>query len=341
MRAVQIHAHGGPEALQVCDVPEPSVEGCLSGEEGRVRVRVTHVGLNHLDVWVRRGVEGHPFPLPLIPGSDVVGVREDTGAVVALHPGVGCGACRRCLSGTHDLCRRYGIRGESFDGGMAEVVAVHPRELLPCPAGLAPEQAAALPLTLLTAWHMVRTRAKVGPGDRVLVQAGASGVGCMAIQIARLTGARVVATASTEGKRALCRSLGAEAAWPYAEAGRAVRAWSRKEGVDVVVDHVGAETWPISLRALRWGGTYVTCGATTGHRVELDLRAVFFKQLSVLGSTMGSMGELAEAWRLVGTGGIRPVVDRVMSMRTVGAAHGHLERREVAGKIVLRQDLGG
>lgn len=333
MHAIRISAHGGPSALERVEVPAPTLA------PGEVRVHVTHVGLNHLDVWVRRGVPGHRFPLPLIPGSDVVGVREDTGERVALHPGFGCGVCARCLSGQHSLCRRYLIRGERTDGGCCEQVCVPQSHLLPCP--LPGEQAAALPLALLTAWHMLVGRARIQAGDRVLVQGGASGVGSLAIQIAALHGARVVATASSEEKRALCRALGAEQAWSYEEAGEAVRAWTGKEGVDIVVEHTGAQTWEQSVRALRWGGALVTCGATSGHQVELDLRALFFKQISLLGSTMGSMGEMVAAWEQVLAGRVRPVLGAVLPMSAIGEAHALLEGRAVGGKVVLTQDLAG
>lgn len=333
MRAIRLHRHGGPEVLELVDLPEPP-----SGE-GLLRVEVSHVGLNHLDLWVRRGVPGHRFPLPLTPGSDVVGYCPERGQWVALQPGYGCMSCARCLQGQHALCREYIIRGERGDGGMAEVVCVPASHLLPLPPGLAPEQAAALPLALLTAWHMVSTRARVGPGQRVLVQAGASGTGVYAIQVARLLGARVIATASSEERREACRSLGAELAVPYEEAAPAVREWTDREGVDVAVDHVGASTWESSLRCLRWGGSYVSCGATSGHQVTLDLRALFFKQISVLGSTMGGMGEMQRAWQAVADGQIRPVLDRVMSMRALGEAHARLEARQVVGKLVVAQDL--
>ncbi len=332
MRALRVSRHGGPEVIELVDLPTPEPG------PGEVRVRVTHVGLNHLDVWVRRGVPGHRFPLPLIPGSDVVGVREDTGERVALHPGFGCGACARCLSGQHSLCRRYLIRGERTDGGCRELLCVPESHLLPCP--LPGEQAAALPLALLTAWHMLVGRARIQAGDRVLVQGGASGVGSLAIQIAALHGARVVATASSEDKRALCRALGAEIAVGYEELSDTVKNWTDREGVDVVVEHVGASTWAQSVRALRWGGALVTCGATTGHQVELDLRALFFKQISLLGSTMGSMGEMIAAWEQVRAGRVRPVLDRVLPMSRAGEAQTLLESRAVAGKIVLTQDLG-
>jgi NADPH:quinone reductase-like Zn-dependent oxidoreductase len=332
MKAIQILRHGGHEALERVDLPE-AVAG-----SGQVLIEVEAVGLNHLDVWVRRGVPGHRFPLPLIPGSDVVGRRLDTGERVALQPGLGCMACARCLGGEHSLCRRYRIRGETMDGGMVERMAASEAELLPCP--LPPEQAAALPLALLTAWHMLLSRAQVGPGQRVLVQAGASGVGSLAIQIARLAGARVVATASTPGKRELCRSLGAELAWGPDELAEGIRDWTGKEGVDIAVDHVGAATFASSIASLRRGGTYVTCGATAGHEVPLNLRLLFFKQLSLLGSTMGGMGELREAWSLVLSGALRPVLEEALPMSRLQEAHGRLESRGVSGKLVVTQDLG-
>jgi NADPH:quinone reductase-like Zn-dependent oxidoreductase len=330
MKAIRISRHGGADVLERVDLPDPHPG------PGEVRVRVTHVGLNHLDVWVRRGVEGHTFPLPLIPGSDVVGIREDTGEGVALHPARSCLRCSRCLAGRHDLCRQFRIRGEGMDGGCCELVVAPAEELLPC--ALPPEQAVALPLSLLTAWHMLIGRARIQPGDRVLVQGGAGGVGSLAIQVARLAGARVVATASTEAKRTLCESLGAERVFGYGEAIDGVRGWS-DGGVDLVVDSAGAATWRDSVRMLRWGGTYATCGATAGHRVELDLRVLFFKQLSFLGSTMGSMSEMRAAWDAVAAGRIRPVVDRVLPMSRIAEAHAALENREVAGKLVLTQDL--
>jgi NADPH:quinone reductase-like Zn-dependent oxidoreductase len=330
MKAIRIDAHGGPEALSLVTLPDPEPG------PGEVAVRVAHVGLNHLDIWVRRGVDSHSFPLPLIPGSDVVGVREDTGETVALHPGFGCEACDRCAADRHDLCRHYKIRGETTDGGMCARVVVPESHLLPC--NMASEQAAALPLSLLTAWHMLVGRARIAPGQTVLVQAGASGVGSLAIQVARLKGARVAATASTEDKRALCLELGAEAAWPYEAVRTEAKSFARG-GFDIVVDHVGADTWRASQRALAWGGTYVTCGATSGHEVAVDLRAVFFKQLSILGSTMGSMGEMRTAWAAVCAGEIQPVVDRVMPMSKLAEAHALLENRAVAGKVVVEMDL--
>jgi NADPH:quinone reductase-like Zn-dependent oxidoreductase len=330
MRAIRIDAHGGPEVLGLVEIPDP-VPG-----PGEVRVQVTHVGLNHLDLWVRRGVDSHAFPLPLIPGSDVAGIREDTGLPVVLHPGFGCGTCPRCAADRHDLCRSYKIRGETTDGGMCEHLVVPEAHLLPCP--LPPDQAAALPLSLLTAWHMLVGRARIAPGQTVLIQAGASGVGSLAIQVAKYMGARVAATASTPQKRARCLELGAEAAWDYSELRSEAKRFERG-GFDIVVDHVGAETWESSQRVLAWGGSYVTCGATSGHQVQLDLRAVFFKQLSILGATMGSMGEMNTAWAAVQAGAIVPVLDRVLPMSRLADAHALLEQRAIIGKVVVEQDL--
>lgn len=323
MRVIVIREHGGPEVLRVEDQPEPALAA------DHARVEVTHVGLNHLDVWVRRGVPGHDFHLPRVPGSDVAG-RVD-GQPVVLHPSWGCGACAACLGGRQNRCRAFRIRGESADGGCAERVGVPRWQVLPIPPGLDPAAAASLPLALLTAWHMLVVRAQLQRGDRVLVQAGGSGVGVLAIQIARAFGCEVHATAGSADKRARLEALGARA-WPYDAVG--VR------DVDVVVETVGRDTWAASLRALRWGGRLVCCGATSGAEVPLNLRAVFFKQIDILGSTMGSSADMLAAWARVVAGEITPVVHAVLPMSRLGEAHALLERREVFGKVVVTQDLG-
>ena len=331
MKAVRIDQHGGGEVLRVVTLPEPQAGA------GEVVVQVTHVGLNHLDIWVRRGVDSHPFPLPLIPGSDVVGLRTDTGEMVALHPGYGCERCDPCNRGQHSLCRHYAIRGETVNGGMCERVAVPESHLLPClidPAG-----AAATPLSLLTAWHMLVGRAKVQSGQTVLIQAGASGVGSLAIQIAKLHGAEVAVSASTPEKRKRCLELGADHAWAYEDVRDKVRSWTGKRGVDIALDHVGTDTWDTSVRALTKGGSLVTCGATTGHAAHIDLRVLFFKQLNLLGSTMGTMDEMRQAWAAVSRGEIQPVLDRVLPMSNLAEAHQLLEDRTIAGKVVVEQDL--
>lgn len=324
--AIVIARHGGPEVLEQREiapvVPAP----------GEVRVRVTHVALNHLDTWVRRGVPGHDFGLPRIPGSDVAGVIDtpDGPRPVVLHPSWGCGTCAACLAGRQNRCPAFRIRGENCDGGARTELAVPAWQCLPLPAGLTPAEGAALPLTLLTAWHMLVQRARLQRNERVLVQAGASGVGVMAIQIARLYGCEVHATASTPERRERLRALGA-IPWSYADVG----ARGGLRDVDVVCESVGADTWQASTRALRWGGRLVVCGATSGAEASLNLRALFFKQLDVLGSTMGTPADLQAAWAEVEAGRIRPIVHAVLPMQRLADGHALLERREAFGKVVM------
>ncbi|HEX4825219.1 MAG TPA: zinc-binding dehydrogenase [Candidatus Polarisedimenticolaceae bacterium] len=335
-----IREHGGPEALRFEErpVPEPG--------PGEVRVRVRAVGLNHLDVWVRKGVPGHVFPLPIVPGCDVAGVVDalgpgaagcSVGDEVVLAPGVSCGVCLACREGTEPLCRSYGILGETRDGGLQELIVVGDRGVLRRPAGLDLVQSAAVPLTFLTAWHMLVARAAVRPGEQVLVHAAGSGVSAAAIQIARFLGARVLATAGSEAKRARAMELGAEEAVDYHGAAfvDAVRRWTGKRGVDVIVDHVGAETFDRSVRCLTKGGRYVTCGATSGYEMKTDFRFIYFKSLSILGSTMGSTHELMRVLDHLGAGRLHAVVDTVLPWEQVAEAHRRLESREVFGKIVL------
>lgn len=306
-------------------VPEPGPD--------HVRVAVKAVGLNHLDLWVRGGVEGHRFPLPLVPGSDIVGV-VDTGSRkgerVALHPATSCMACAACLSGNDNRCSQYRIRGERQHGGCAEYVVCHVRDLLPLPEGLSFTDAAALPLAMLTAWQMLRL-ARARRGNRVLVLGGTSGVGSAAIQIAHIRGCTVAATAGTQAKRELCRKLGADTVIDHYQDFR----WK----AHVVVEHVGAATWERSLKSLDWGGRLVTCGATTGHEVGLDLRALFFKQQQLIGSTMGTRDDMRQVWMAVHSGQLEPVVGAVFNMSAIHEAHEALEKGTVLGKAVLVQDL--
>lgn len=340
MRAVVVRRHGGLEALEIEARPDP-----VPGPR-EVLVRVRAVAVNHLDVWVRKGVPGHTFPLPMVPGCDVAGTVAALGPgaegcapgdAVVLGPGVSCGRCEACRSGEDPLCREYGILGESRDGGCAELVVVPDRNVLPQPAGLDAVHAAAVPLTFLTAWHMVVCRAGVRPGERVVVHAAGSGVSAAAIQIARLLGARVLATAGSDAKCARARDLGAEEAVNYRTADfvKAARAWTAKRGVDVVVDHVGADTFDRSMRCLAKGGRYVTCGATSGYELKTDFRPVYFKSLSILGSTMGSGADLIRVLDLVGSGKLAPVLDSVLPLDDVAEAHRRLESREAFGKVVL------
>lgn len=335
-----IREHGGPEVLRFEDRPE------RDPGPREVRVRVRAVGINHLDLWVRKGVSGHTFPLPIVPGCDVAGVVDAIGPgaagaapgdEVVVAPGVSCGRCPACRSGQDPLCRYYGILGESQDGGCQESLIVSDGNVFPKPAGLNWPAAAAVPLTFLTAWHMLASRARLQPGELVLVHAAGSGVSAAAIQIAVFLGARVLTTAGTDAKCARGVALGAEEAVNYrtADFGKEARRFSGGRGVDVVVDHVGTDTFERSLRCLAKGGRYVTCGATSGYELTTDFRPVFFKSLSILGSTMGGSHELATVLGLVAAGRLKPVVDRVFPLDRVADAHRHLEAREAFGKVVV------
>jgi NADPH:quinone reductase-like Zn-dependent oxidoreductase len=341
VRGFRISRHGGPEVLEWGDWPRPRPR------PDEILVRVRACALNHLDLWLRNGVPGHHFPLPLIPGSEVAGDVEAVGEVVThvavgdpvlVAPGMSCGHCRQCLSGEDMLCADYGILGEHRDGGYAEYVAVPGRNALPLPSGLSYVESAAVPLVFLTAWHMLLARARLQPQEDVLIQAAGSGVSSAAIQIARLSGARhIIATAGSDEKLEKARALGATHVINYRleDFARRTREITGGKGVEVAVDHVGGEVFERSLRALARGGRLVTCGATAGATAQINLRALFFKSLSILGSTMGSLGELKTLLGFVETGELRPVLDRTFPLEEARAAQERLERREQFGKVVL------
>jgi len=340
MRCVRIHEHGGPEVLTNEEIERPVIRA----DEALVRVKAS--ALNHLDIWVRRGVPGHPFPLPIIPGCDMTGVIEEVGDVVAgfapgdevvVSPGYFDPAERRCLSGQHSLSPSYGIFGETRDGGNAEFCAVPGVNLIRKPENLSFVEAASIPLAFLTAWHMLVARCGIRPGNTVLVHAGGSGVGSAAIQIAKLHGATVITTASSEEKLAKAAELGADHTINYEEQDFAVevRRITEKRGVDIVFEHTGEATWAGSLKSVAWGGKIVTCGATTGFQAVCDLRLVFFKQISILGSTMGSAGEVVEIFDHVAAGTLKPVVDRTFPLADIRDAHRYVEDRGQFGKVVI------
>ena len=341
MKAVVIREHGDLDRLLFEDLPRP--------EPGpkEVLIKVRACALNHLDIWVRRGVPGHKFPLPLIPGCDVAGVVEQLGPgassvsvgdEVVVAPGFGCGVCEHCASGDDNLCRHYGIFGETCDGGCAEFVRVPDRNCMQKPENLDFEQAAAMPLVFLTAWHMLVERAALQPGMNVLIQAVGSGVGTAALQITKLYGARAICTAGSDAKLERALEMGADETINYERDDflNAVKQFTNKQGVDIAIDHVGEPTIGKSIAALRKGGTLVTCGATAGFKLETDLRLIFFKSLSVLGSTMGSLGEVHKVMNLARTGRLKPVIHCVLPMSEIQEAHRLLKEREVFGKVVVR-----
>ena len=340
MKAIVIPKHGGPEVLQAIDIPERK-----PGPD-EVVVRVRACALNHLDLWVRRGLNGVTFPLPLVPGSDIAGEVAAVGTAVhrvhaadkvVLAPGVSCGQCAACAAGRDNECRKYTLFGYGRNGGCAEYVLAPEQNVLRMPAALSFEEAAAVPLVFLTAWHMLVARARLQPGEEALILGAGSGVGSAAIQIAKLMGARVIATAGSRAKLDKARELGADELIDHAQqkVSEEVRRLTGKRGVDVVFEHVGTATWEQSILSLATGGRLVTCGATTGFAAQLDLRYLFARQLSLLGSYMGSRAELFTVLKLVGEKRLWPVIDRVFPLDEAAQAHSRLEQREQFGTIVL------
>jgi NADPH:quinone reductase-like Zn-dependent oxidoreductase len=341
MRAVVFEQHGGPEVLHLAERPTPVPRA------DEVLVEVRACALNHLDVWTRRGIPGIDVPLPHILGNDIAGVVAAVGDLVTsvavgdrvlLAPGVCCGACAQCLGGDDNMCPKYDILGYRRDGGYAEYLTAPARNAHPIPGGLSYAQAASVPLTFLTAWHMLVARARVKPGEDVLVLAAGSGVGSAAIQVAKLFGARVIATASTEAKREAARDLGADDVVDYATEARfdkVVKRLTGGKGVEVVVEHVGAATWSSSMSSLATNGRIVTCGATTGFEARIDLRHLFYRHLAVFGSFMGRHDELVALLPFFEDGRLRPVVDRVLPLAHAADAHRLIEDRAQFGKVVL------
>lgn len=340
MKAVVFKQHGGPEVLEYAEAPDPTIKA------NEVLVEVKACALNHLDVWARGGLPGIDIPLPHILGNDIAGVVREVGELVSwvrtgdevmLHPGVSCGHCSECLAGRDNLCRDYDILGYRRDGGYAQLVAAPAVNVIPKPKNLSWEEAAALPLVTVTAWHMLVTRAAVQPGEDVLIHAAGSGVGSIGIQVAKLRGARVIATASSDKKLTKAKDLGADEVvnytsddWP-----KEVKRLTNRRGVDVVFEHTGAVTWPGSIASLKSNGRLVTCGATSGFAAQTDLRQVFYKHLTILGSFMGSKSELLEAMKFIESGKIRAVIDQTLPLAEARRAHELMEDRAQFGKLVL------
>jgi NADPH:quinone reductase-like Zn-dependent oxidoreductase len=340
MKAVRFHEFGGPEVLKYEDVPEPQLR------KDQVLVRVKACALNHLDLWIRKGLPG--VKLPHINGSDVSGdvvqvgeyindIKE--GQRVLLAPMTFCGHCQQCLEGRQNMCPEFTVLGYLNDGGNCEYIAVPRVNVIPIPASVALtyDEAASVPLVFLTAWHMLVGRCDIKAGQIVLVLGGGSGVGSAAIQVAKMLGAKVIATAGDEAKLDKSRELGADYTINHYKdkISDEVKKITAKAGVDIVLEHVGKATWEQSVKSLKPGGKLVTCGATTGPEAQFDLRVLFAKQLSFLGSYMGTMGELHEVLKHVFSGKLRPVVDKTFPLREARAAHERLEKSQQFGKIVL------
>lgn len=339
MKAALFHEHGGPEVFRYEDIADPVPP------PGWALVRVRACALNHLDIWQRRGLDRVKIPLPHICGADVAGdvvsINGESavapGTRVMLQPGMSCGVCDACRAGRENQCRKYDVLGYQSAGGYAELITVPVSSLIPIPAHVDFVTAAAFPLTFLTAWHMLVTLGRLTAGDTVLVVAAGSGVGQAAIQIARARGARVLATAGGDAKLARALALGAEATIDHytQDITAEVKRLTSNRGVDIVVEHVGVATFEKSVKSLSVGGRLVTCGATTGFDARLDLRLLFAKQLSVIGSYMGTPRELLTAAEGLFDGTFKPVVDRTFPLADAADAHRALESSQQFGKIVL------
>jgi NADPH:quinone reductase-like Zn-dependent oxidoreductase len=341
MKAVRMHESGGADKLVYEDAPDPVIVA------NEVLVRVKACALNHLEVWSTMMPPGSRFPKPRIAGSDVAGVVEvvgdavagvEAGAKVMLQPGVSCGVCRACLSGRDNRCRSYGILGQGvWDGGFAELVKAPAANVIPMPENLSFEEAASIPLVFVTAWHMLLSRAGLQRGETVLVNAVGSGVGIAAVQIAKLWGARVIASAGSDAKLEKAKALGADEGINYTTADLAQEAQRLTDGrgVDVVFEHVGGDVFVKSVQALARNGRLVTCGATAGPGGSLNIMALFVREQAILGSFMGTKAELLQAIPYFQSGELRPVVDSVFPLRELGQAVAKMASRDVFGKIVV------
>jgi NADPH:quinone reductase-like Zn-dependent oxidoreductase len=340
MKAVVFKEHGGPEKLTVEDLPTPTIG------TGEVLVRVKACALNHLDIWIRQGNPAYPIPLPHVSGSDIAGVVEQVGAQVegvtvgarvVVSPGLSCWKCENCLAGRDNFCSTFGIVGAKTYGGYAEYVKVPFRNVLPMPENLPFEQAAAFPLVSVTASHMLFALAGLQHGETVLIMGAGSGVGSMAIQLAKLAGSRVITTVGSDEKIPKAVVLGADAVINHSKekVAERVKLLTEGKGVDVVIEHIGPEVWETCLASLAKGGRLITCGATTGAEVKLDLRYVYSRQFTIKGSYMGTRAELVKAAELVGQKRLISVIDRTYPLQEARAAQELMLSRKFFGKIVL------
>lgn len=342
MKATIFKEFGGPEKLIYEDVPGPQI-----GRD-EVLIRVNACSINRLDIWVREGIPAYKLTLPHISGCDIAGIVEATGEDidssrirvgdrVIVAPGLSCFRCANCLAGMDNLCESYRIIGAQTDGGYAEYATAPQINIIPMPEGISFEEASAFPLTFLTAWHMLIGRACLSPGEDVLIIAAGSGIGVAAVQIARLAGARVMATAGTDEKLRRAKEIGADEVINYTKEdfAKRVKEITNGKGADVVFEHVGPATWEKSIASLAKNGRLITCGATTGPEVKVDLRYIFMRQQSIMGSIMGTRKELLEITSLIGQRRLKPIIDSVYPLSEARQAQERVLNRENFGKIIL------
>lgn len=344
MKAIRIHNYGGPEQLKIDDLPEPSPK------EKEIKIQVKASSLNHLDVWIRQGLlKALKLPLPLVPGSDGCGVVAETGSGVAQfkkgdrifwNPGFGCGKCHPCQSGNEALCMEYKILGEHCNGAHQQFLCLPEERLITLPDNISFEEGAAFPLVFMTAWHMLVQKAKIQKGQTVLIMAGASGVSSAGIQIAKLKGARVITTVGSEKAKQKATELGADETIDHykEDIGKRSIELTNGTGVDIIFEHVGAKVWKSCLKALAKGGKLVTCGATTGPEVSINLRHIFMKHQQILGSTMGNKRDLEEIVKWISEKKLKPVIDQVLPYTEVAKGHEMVEKGGLFGKVVLSWD---
>lgn len=340
MQAWQINQYGPPEALQCVDVPEPTPK------PNEVKIEIKASGLNHLDIWVRSGSLGLKLPLPLIPGADASGVVVETGSKVQkfkkgdkvfVNPGFGCDQCEYCKQNNEVLCLNYQIIGEHVNGTHSSFICLPEKQFFPLPQNLTFEEGAAFPLVFMTSYHMLFSRGQLTKGETVLIMAGGSGIGSAGIQIAKALGAKVITTVGSEEHKTKVKELGADFAIDHyrEDIAEKVKELTKGIGVHVILEHVGAKVWLSCLKSLAKGGRLVTCGGTTGADAAINLRHLFIKHHSILGSTMGNSQDLKMCAQLMAEGKLKPVIHQVLPITRLKEAHEIIEKGKIFGKLVL------
>lgn len=338
MKAMRYHEYGGPEVLNYEDVPRPVPQ------IGEALVRIKAASINHIDLWAQKGSFYKP-ELPHIPGADAAGIVEDVKdgdsslmeRRVMVYPVLACFHCKFCIEGNHNLCANYRILGAHTNGSYAEFITVPVKNLMEIPQGLSFEEAAAIPLTFTTAYHMLVERAKMQPNETVLVLGAGAGVGVAAIKIASFLGAKVIAATSSEDKMAKAERIGADNAVNYTEESwiNEVMTATKNKGADIVIDHTGAENFAKSIKCMAKNGRLVSCGATTGNEATINIRELFMSQRSILGSVTGTMKDFLTVTKLAANRKVRPVIDSVFNLKQARKAQEYLLSRRSFGKIVL------
>lgn len=340
IKAIRIHNYGGPDVLQVDEIPEPFPA------DTEVKINIKASGLNHLDLWIRSGALGLPLPLPLIPGSDGAGIVTEVGSKVKrfkkgdrvfINAGSGCGSCAVCLKGDESLCVGYQILGEHTHGTHCEFVSFRESQVFPLSKQISFEEGAAFPLVFMTAYHMLIVKGGLQKGQAVLIMAGGSGIGTAGIQIAKARGAQVITTVGSEEHRKKVLELGANFVIDHykEDIAKKVKEFTQGQGVPVILEHVGNKVWMACMKSLAKGGRLVTCGGTTGAEVSINLRHLFMKHQQILGSTMGDTQDMHSVGELINSKKCRPIIHATLPYTQIAKGHEMLEKGGLFGKIIL------